>query len=35
MLAKLSPRQRALRKQFLDALNRWMVELAPEIERRP
>jgi len=33
MLAKLSPRQRALRKQFLDALNRWMVELAPEIER--
>jgi transglutaminase-like putative cysteine protease len=33
MLAKLSPRQRSLRKQFLDALNRWMVELAPEIER--
>ena len=34
MLAKLSPRQRSLRKQFLDALNRWMSELAPEIERR-
>jgi hypothetical protein len=33
MLAKLSPRQRSLRKQFLDALNRWMLELAPEIER--
>jgi transglutaminase-like putative cysteine protease len=33
MLAKLSPRQRALRKQFLDALNQWMLEIAPEIER--
>jgi hypothetical protein len=33
MLAKLSPRQRSLRKQFLDALNQWMLELAPEIER--
>ena len=33
MLAKLSPRQRSLRKQFLDALNRWMSEIAPEIER--
>ena len=33
MLAKLSPRQRSLRKQFLDALNSWMLELAAEIER--
>lgn len=33
MLAKLSPRQRSLRKTFLDAMNRWMAELAPEIER--
>jgi len=33
LLAKLSPRQRSLRKQFLDALNRWMSELASEIER--
>lgn len=30
MLAKLSPRQRALRKRFLEALNRWVVELGQE-----
>jgi len=33
MLAKLSPRQRALRKQFLEALSRWVLELAQEIQR--
>jgi hypothetical protein len=33
MLAKLSPRQRALRKRFLEALNRWVLELAQEIRR--
>lgn len=33
LLAKLSPRQRKLRKEFLDAMNRWMEELAQEIQR--
>ncbi len=33
MLATLSPRQRALRKRFLEALNGWMLELAQEIQR--
>lgn len=31
VLARLTPRQRALRKQFLDALGRWVQELAVEI----
>ncbi len=33
LLAKLTPRQRALRKQFLDAMNLWLAELAQEIRR--
>ena len=33
LLAKLSPRQRSLRKRFLDALNNWVAELAQEIRR--
>jgi hypothetical protein len=33
MLSKLTPRQRALRKQFLEALCAWVQELATEIER--
>lgn len=33
LLAKLSPRQRALRKRFLEALNRWVVELGQEIRQ--
>lgn len=33
LLAKLSHRQRTLRKQFLDAMNGWMSELAQEIRR--
>lgn len=33
MLAKLSPRQRSLRKRFLDALSAWVGELAQEIRR--
>ena len=34
MLAKLSPRQRALRKKFLETLGRWALEIAQEIEQR-
>jgi len=33
MLAKLTPRQRTLRKQFLEALNRWVQELSAELQR--
>jgi hypothetical protein len=33
MLAKLSPRQRALRKRFLEALNSWIVELGQEVRQ--
>lgn len=33
LLAKLTPRQRSLRKQFLDAMNDWLAELAQEIRR--
>jgi transglutaminase-like putative cysteine protease len=32
-LSKLSPRQRALRKQFLTALSAWVQELAAELRR--
>jgi hypothetical protein len=33
MLSKLTPRQRALRKQFLEALTRWVQELTAELQR--
>lgn len=33
LLAKLTPRQRALRKQFLEALSGWVQELTAEIQR--
>lgn len=33
MLARLTPRQRALRKQFLEALAAWVDELSTEISR--
>lgn len=33
MLSRLSPRQRALRKQFLEALSQWVLELGQEIQR--
>jgi hypothetical protein len=33
LLSKLTPRQRMLRKQFLDALNGWVQDLAGEIHR--
>ena len=33
LLSKLTPRQRALRKQFLEALSRWIQELTAEIQR--
>jgi transglutaminase-like putative cysteine protease len=33
LLSKLTPRQRTLRKQFLEALSRWVQELTAEIQR--
>lgn len=33
LLSKLTPRQRTLRKQFLEALSSWIQELTPEIQR--
>ncbi len=33
MLARLTPRQRTLRKQFLEALNAWVQELTAELQR--
>jgi hypothetical protein len=33
MLSRLTPRQRALRRQFLEALGRWVAELTAEIQR--
>ena len=33
MLHKLTPRQRMLRKQFLEALNGWVQELTAELQR--
>jgi hypothetical protein len=33
LLSKLTPRQRALRKQFLEALSQWVQELTAEIQR--
>lgn len=33
LLSKLTPRQRTLRKQFLEALSRWVQELAAEMQR--
>ena len=33
LLSKLTPRQRTLRKQFLEALSGWVQDLAPEIRR--
>jgi hypothetical protein len=33
LLSKLTPRQRALRRQFLEALSRWVLELTAEIQR--
>jgi hypothetical protein len=33
LLSKLTPRQRALRKQFLDALSKWVQELTAEVQR--
>jgi hypothetical protein len=33
LLSKLTPRQRALRRQFLEALGRWVQELTAEIQR--
>lgn len=33
LLSRLTPRQRMLRKQFLEALNNWVEELATEIQR--
>jgi len=33
LLSKLTPRQRTLRKQFLEALNSWVQELALEMQR--
>ena len=32
-LSKLTPRQRTLRKQFLEALGQWVTELQAEIAR--
>ena len=34
MLSTLTPRQRALRKQFLEALSRWVEELGAEVPRQ-
>ena len=33
MLTRLTPRQRSLRKQFLEALSKWVEEIAQEISR--
>jgi len=33
LLSKLTPRQRTLRKQFLEALSNWVQELSAEIQR--
>jgi Transglutaminase-like superfamily len=33
LLSKLTPRQRALRKQFLESLSQWVQELTAEIQR--
>ncbi len=33
LLSKLTPRQRTLRKQFLDALNAWITDLSAEAQR--
>jgi hypothetical protein len=33
LLSKLTPRQRSLRKQFLEALSGWVEELSAEIRR--
>lgn len=33
LLSKLTPRQRALRRQFLEALARWVQELSAEMQR--
>ena len=33
LLSKLTRRQRVLRKQFLEALSNWIIELTPEIRR--
>lgn len=33
MLAKLTPRQRTLRKQFLEALNGWVQDLTADLQR--
>jgi hypothetical protein len=33
LLSRLTPRQRALRKQFLEALSQWVQELTAEIQR--
>lgn len=35
LLSKLTPRQRTLRKQFLEALSRWVQELAAEAQLDP
>jgi len=35
LLSKLTPRQRMLRKQFLEALSNWVEELSAEIRRDP
>lgn len=35
LLSKLTPRQRALRKQFLEALNSWVQELVLEMQPDP
>jgi len=34
LLSKLTPRQRTLRRQFLEALNGWVQELAAELQQR-
>ena len=33
LLSKLTPRQRTLRKQFLEALSSWIEELTAEVQR--
>ena len=33
LLSKLTPRQRSLRKQFLESLSAWLQELSAEIQR--
>jgi len=33
LLSKLTPRQRALRRQFLEALSKWVQELGAELQR--